>query len=709
MLNVFFKEEKDYTSQLSPVKNYIDQLAYFVSKQKNIPLEEARTRSIAYVKKNFKDPAIRYFERQENGDREVKDSTLLAYLTEHIKNKDVIAPTLTTYMNASVKESIIAKFASANVKNRAKAKKEGQQAKAEGNHELAVAKNNEQNNKKIYNNALSGLFGQAACVLYNQTAHNTLTSLTRTITSISNASNERLLSGNRYYPRPIDLLNSIVYISTYTNIEEVREAVEAFNLKLPTVQEVVESLRRSTDFYFHADRFYNEKIIPFLEKLDKYTLANIVYSGDLYHIRVHNSDFMRQVVADMTRVNETPKVLDDIGIIKTIPEPVLYFAHAVLFSKLSGYGKDYDKMNKDGVASMVYETSRNIMEAVTKYSKLFRAFFMSAALPNNSFRLNNMIRRVVLLSDTDSTCFTVDEWVTWYKDGEFIVDNESIALGGCLAYIASQAIVNTLANISSSINVSRENLFGLAMKNEFLWTAHAPCEVSKHYYAYTVMQEGNVFMQPEIEIKGVHLKNSAVSVDIIKDSKKLIEHILSSVHNNKKISLTEIVKHIVDIENRIISSVRAGEPIFLKRSKIKDKTAYSQDEFKSPYQRHVLWEEVFAPVYGNLPVPPYGVVKVPTTITSPVALKEWLSSIEDLELRDRLSSWLARYSKKDLPTIYLNEDKVKGGGIPKEILPIINTRQIVFDSTMQHRIILETLGALVNPDLLVQEQFGNLL
>ena len=60
----------------------------------------------------------------------------------------------------------------------------------------------------------------------------------------------------------------------------------------------------------------------------------------------------------------------------------------------------------------------------------------------------------------------------------------------------------------------------------------------------------------------------------------------------------------------------------------------------------------------------------------------------------------------DLPTIYLNETYIKSNGIPKEILNVIDIKRIILDVTMQHRIILETLGIMLYNDLLVSEQFN---
>mgnify|MGYP005859707957 CR=1 FL=1 len=79
------------------------------------------------------------------------------------------------------------------------------------------------------------------------------------------------------------------------------------------------------------------------------------------------------------------------------------------------------------------------------------------------------------------------------------------------------------------MNIANENLNVLSMKNVFLWLTHVLCEISKHYFAYTGIQEGSVFKKPDIEIMGVHLKNSAIPKFIIQDAKEIMKYILSSV------------------------------------------------------------------------------------------------------------------------------------------------------------------------------------
>lgn len=708
MLNIFYKDKKEYTNQLNPVLGYLEQLTNYIHIVKNISLEEAKVKAKLVLQKHFKDKEIKYFERNEFGDREVKEGTLLSYINNNIKDKNILVPTFTSYVNANVKKSILSEFILENVKRRSVAKKAGQKAKAEGNMDLADSKNNEQNNMKMYNNSLSGSFAQMACILHNPTAHSTLTSITRAITSLSNASNEKLIAGNRMYPRISDVINNIIYITTYANIEQIEKTVKKYNLHIPTVDETISVLKYSSDLYFSDTALYNTKVKPLLKRLNGYQLAAICYIGDLYHIRKFNDCFMRSLIIGLTQKVMVPDTDDSVLTdIYKLNENILNLVHHIFFTEVKGKGKDYAKMyeSKDGLVSSIYATAKHIEELLFMYKEFFNCFFMTDIIPSGSFRLQYMRRRTVVLSDTDSTCFTLDEWVKWYK-GEFIITDETTALAGSIAYIAGQAIINQLAILSRCMNVSDDNLNTLAMKNEYLWQVHSPCEVSKHYFAYTVIQEGNVFKEPDIEIKGVHLKNSAVPKAVIADSKDLIKYILSTIASNNKFKFNYVLDRVKQLEKDIHDSVYKGEPVYLKKSKIKNKEAYAKDEFMSPYARHTLWVDVFSYKYGDIQEPPYDVIKIPTVVTSRTALNNWLESIMDVELRDRLRAWLVKYNKKDLPTIYLNDTYILSYGIPIEILNVIDINRIIMDVTIQHRVILETLGVMLYDNILVSDQFS---
>lgn len=707
MQDIFFNPKETYTTALSPVKTYAEQLTFYIQHKKGWSQERAANKAKEIIRANFKDKNVKCFERLENGDRVLKDTTLLNYIRDNLKDGNILTPTFTSYMSGKKVKSILSEFITVSVSKRSKAKKEAHIAKAEGNMLLADNKNNEQNNLKTYNNSMSGAFAQRSCILYNPSNHSTLTSLTRTMTSMSNASNERVIAGNRYYARPIDVMNNIVYIANITDVEAIRKAIRAFNLYVPTVEDTVSVLKRSSDLYFGDHYYYKEKITPFLQSLQPEHLAAICYSGDFFHIRRFNSSFVKNVLKELSiKVTTTTADSDVVAKLHALDENLVNFVHHIFFTDLKGKGKDYQKLKDTGIPDNIYVTCLNAIEVMKRYKQFFNAFFMTQVMPVNSFRLKNMVRRTVVLSDTDSTCFTLDEWVKWYKDGEFWIDDETIAVGGAISYITTQVIVNLLRILSRNLNIEESLIDKIGMKNEFLWLAHVPAEVSKHYYAYTVLQEGTVLTKPEIEIKGAHLKSSAVPKFVIEDGKALMTDILTRLSNNEKLNFTSIVKGVISLEQKIRDSVFKGESTFLKRSKINVAESYALEATKSPYARHTFWNTVFGPKYGEFVEPPYDVVKIPTTIRSKTALKAWVDSVEDLGLKARLSEWLIANNKGNLPTIYLNDTYVNGSGIPEEILSIIDIDRIILDVTIQHRVIIESLGVVLYKEKLISQQFN---
>ena len=706
MQDVFFSAKESYTQPLNPFRAYLEQLTSYIQTTRSLPQEKAAELAKTIFKERFRDRPLKCFERLENGDRIVKDTTLSRYINDNLKEGNILTPTFTSYQPRERRKSILSEFIFVSVAKRAVAKKEAHAAKAQGNMLLADSKNNEQNRLKTYNNSMSGSFAQEACILHNPSNHSTLTSITRTMTSLSNANNERIIAGNRYYPRGLDILNNLVYIVSRTNEKAIEEAMQRFDLYYPSVEDTVKVLRRSSDLYFSDRQYYETRIVPYLQKLSRVQLASICYSGDLYHLRRMNPDLIKRILDELTqRVHVEQSNESHAKALKEVDSAIVTFVTHIFFKDLKGKGKNYFEMLDTHLPASILATCENVQKVLLSYKQFFATFFMTDIMPCNAFRLKNMRRRTVVLSDTDSTCFTLDEWAKWYKGGEFIVDEKTIAVGGAIAYITTQTIVHLLRTLSRNLNIDTELIDKLGMKNEFLWLTHVPAEVSKHYYAYTVLQEDTVHKEPEIEIKGVYLKNSAVPRFVIEDGTRLMTEILEKVSTNRKVNFDEVVQRVVKLEEDVLDSVKQGSTVFLKKSKIRTADAYALEAEKSPFARHVFWNEVFGPKYGEFPEPPYDVIKLPTVLRTKTALNEWLESITDLALRSRLTDWLVRNNKKNLPTLYLNDTHVIGSGVPPEILSVVNTNRIILDVTSQHRVILETLGPMLYTDRLVKDQF----
>jgi len=702
----FLLDESHYQSETDILRNYLEQASYYLHKKKNIPLEEAQNKIKAIMKQRLKNPTIAALVRDETTlDRKAEHTTLLDYIYSSKKENNIIAPTFTTY--SKDKSSILAEFIKENVKRRSAAKKEAHKAKAEGNMEVYKFKNNEQQTMKIYNNSLSGAFAQKANILYNDTGHNTLTTITRTVGSIINANNEKLITGNRFYYDVDSILNNINYIISTVDLDKNFKTAMKYGLHIPSYDDVMQVIRRSSDLYYVND---DKKILEsYVKLMDDRERTSFVYAGDLYHIRKYNEKFMRSLIEDFTAIDDT-WVYDDVDKLSeslhALPESILNYIHQIFFHDVKGYGKDYKRLGDVAVLNKMLSTAYRLMNTIDRYQDFIFSFISTDAIPSSANKMKYMRRRAVVLSDTDSTCFTVDDWTRWYFNTEILeASTEMIRVASCISFFATESISHILAKVSANMNVKREHLHILNMKNEFLWTFHLPTEVSKHYAALTVMQEGSVFAKEEMEIKGVHLKNSAIHKSITTAFKDLIEDIFKTLSRGELLKMREIVDRIAAIETKIEEGVLAGDPIYFTKSTIKEKTAYALDETKSPYARHTFWKEVWESAYGIIPEPPYYCIAVPTTITNITSLRNWLETLPPTEFKDKLVTWLERNKKKDLPTLYLNMEYVATKGLPDVVKPIVNVKGIIINLTLSFRLLLEALGVYLHEGKTIKEHF----
>lgn len=699
--NAFLLDPDQYKRNIDPIGDWARQTALYASRMLGRPYEEC----LEHLRKKIRNktikpvnPTVVYYQRGDNGDKHKKTIPLLAYITDVIQNKEILAPTFTTYLHPSVKQSLIVDFMDQNVTLRSKFKKLSQKYKAAGEEELGKYYHQAQDGAKRDNNACSGGFVAEGVIISNKSAHSTLTSMTRSMSSLSNASNERLIEGNRHYHTVDIALNNVISIVTETDHKVIREAIDTFRLTVPSVEDVMHCIKRSTDPYF-SDSSQLRQIQDFVEKLNEEERASVVYTGDLYHLRILNEHFIRTLLTEMSRRGMPVEVEDPIKKIHSYDESIVNFAHQICISLMEGHGKDYAKMPHDSVLILA-DTCRLIQESVEKYRLLFRAFFLTKNSPATISTIPFMTRRSVVLSDTDSTMFSTDNWVLWYF-GEMTYKDEDYAVGGAVSFIATQSIAHLLAIFSANMNVARNRLFTLSMKPEYVFPVFAQTSVAKHYYTYTKVQEGNVFGKVKFEVKGVHLKDSSVPVNIIEQSSSNMKKILDTVMSGKPISLMEHIEDLAKMEREIIDSLYSGEVKYLKRIRIKEASSYKQEAELSNYAYYTLWERCFAPAYGSTPPPPFGAVRIPLDLGSRTKLALWVESIKDTPTGKLLGDWVREKNANGLSTMAIPISHCLSHGVPEELKKAMDVRRIVLALTKSQRIVLESLGYFPKRDRMI--------
>lgn len=706
--NPFVLDKVDYKRDIDPIRHYIEDAAKFISTMTGDPIEKCAAFVKESLKKGgifeFKDPTIKYYDRENYEDRVEKQGTLLSYLMESIRNQELIAPTLTTYINPKEKQSILVEFVDENVAIRSKAKKAMFAAKMEGNTDLESFKNSEQSNAKISNNSISGGHVSTSTPLFNKTSHSTLTSNCRSTSGYGNANNEKMLSGNRHYHHPTIVINNIVSLANRTDMVKLKSVMDLYNLHYPSPEEAMECVLFSTRFYWKSSK--QEKIIAeLLQKLTPLERAGFVYIGDLFHIAMYNDvvarDFIGRLATPVYRHFEEP-----VKAIKSMREEFIPLACQLWPEEMKDITSEQKEKGMKGVewkelkTNIPYDFERLCKIAATMestgqiledYRPFIDCFFVTINVPASLAFFPTSIRRSALTSDTDSTIFTVQDWVQW-KTGKMLVDDETNRVAAVMIFLAAESITHILARMSANFGIETERIHQVAMKNEYKFDVFVPTQVGKHYFAYIGCQEGNLYIDYEMEIKGVHLKSSNVPASIMKKAVAMMQGIMDAAKNGEKISIAEKLAYVAQIEREIVTGVVAGDSSYFRSLQIKSSNSYTKEPEQSPYMHYLLWQRIFAKKYGDTDPPPYAVYKVPVYLPNAKSIQSWLSKIQDNHIRTEWESYFKETGKKSISTLLLPQQRVAVHGIPEEILLVADLRRTVLDCTSVFYIILETIG-----------------
>jgi len=698
---VFKRPIDKYNSiDISPTDEYIKQMSYLVARDKQIPLEKAKDIVVDILNSSdITNPLVKYKYRTSNGDMIVKEDTLEDYIKDVKDSGDVIVPSFTTYKHPSVQKSIHANFLSINIARRKDHKHAEFKYKQLGDVNQQKYNNVMQKVLKIFNNSLSGAYASKSTTLFNPSAHYTLTSITRSVASIGNAITESLVAGNKLFYKPEIVYSYISSIISNCKQSVIEYAIDKYKLHIPTPDEVYKSIMYSTKYYW-SDDIEEAYIHQLLCKLSGYELAAILYTNDLWHLRMHNEELVKTMLTNMSK--KVTGITNDPIYLKKAPEGIANMVHIICANDIKGMDVDYDKLVGTETLTILASTAKNTIEQLAVYKVLFRTFFTTEIMPTSIAYVKDMIRDSIVLSDTDSTCGSYDMWIKWYY-GNIRFSEEATALSAAVMTINTQVMDHNIKIFAKNMNVDNNLVELLKMKNEFFWSVFIAANVNKHYFADTLIQEGNVYKNPEIEIKGVHFIGSAANQDIVSKTVSMMKEILYKISNNEKISILEYVTKVADMERELHKKILSGNIDIYKLEKIKEPNSYKDEPTKSPYINHILWDTVFADKYGNAGKPTYNVIKIPTVINSKKDFELFISNISDVDIKDKLSNFVTKYNKDIIRTFRLPVSIISTAGVPVELHNIIDYKGIILDNLTSARLVLESIGfyTKVNTELLM--------
>ena len=706
--NPFINKNTDYKRDYNIVKKYVNDTAFYVHKMKNIPIDEAKDKIKSLIKSDkvsINNPKILMLEREDNLDKIQKEYNFLDYIKDVQDSNSILSPSLTTYVHPDVKESVSGMYLGSKMAQRKEVKKRGHVAEMEKDFVLASYCYNLQTAIKIIVNSVSGAHGSVGTPLYNHSAHPTLTSTCRCATSYANANNERYLEGMRHYWSYETAQSDIISIVANSDYKKIQSTMDEFNLSHPSGELVISTLKRSCYQYWRDEKKF-EKLVELINTLTPIERSAYLFTQDLYSLFIANEDFVKAMIKEFAHCPND--LVDDPDYwVSQLDQDMLMSVSIIAGDYLNGRTlnkvKDTDQINYKKFGSVI----KNFIVVREKYKNLISTFWKTDHMPTSVGLYPAAIRKCVIVSDTDSTIFTVADWVS-RVDGNISFGSVGKSIATVMVYFSSQTLKHVLAKYSAYMGVIPERIFQLTMKNEFMMESLMLTSKSKHYAYRVIAKEGNVYSTAALDIKGVSLRNSKVPDSIRAALKKMIDDILEDIKVKGKVSILEYLHRVGDLEYEILNKIKSGSSGYLTRHKIRDKDAYRKP-MSTAYYYYEFWQNTFGKKYGMINELPSTAVKVSFNFSNQTQFKKWLDKLDDVDLAKDIKDFLAKTNRKYLKFMLVPLDVAINKGIADEILSGTDIRQVVYSSTEGFYLLLESLGYYCQNDTnsrLIYDNYG---
>ena len=602
----------DYTEDRSRPKilaNYLDQMCKYLKLQNpNADADVIEKFVKSQIKKHAKIPQVEFVHHKTEGNDDIRTLSLDKFVTEIVADSN-LSPSGSMYYQISKKESFLRRTVEGKIKARNAFKKLYLDFAAKGMAREADYYHKAQANAKIFNNAITGGMLVVQFILGCKAGFNAITSVGRISVKQGYSFIERAVNGNIYLPTTDEVISYIVNQSRAVH-KDFPTIMAKYRIYVPTCDDVFKYLLKSLEHYLYKpDTTAIELCIANLTDMER---AYVFYVGCLSNLCKFNeapmkgwidSCFLQRPIDPSLFANID---IDDIKLFKgdvmTLMLTTNYQVLGRMVDKPDRWNspKDAAKTNPEGLKEFIY-IGKHFLKNFERFVPALKTIMqINITLPKLTNQ-NKMARETVPLSDTDSNIFSTQELVRW-KRGKLDFSQESYEMNALVTFILSQSLEHVFAKLSSGFGCDPKDIFRISMKNEFLYPILISTALSKHYLAIATMQEGFLLPTPRRDIKGVGFRSSTYPKPIKDRFDDFVVDLFSKIQEGNQIRAAEVLQHVCDTERMIYDSISNSESTYLQTVSIKDEADY-KDADKSSYFYYKMWEEVFAPDFGEMVIP----------------------------------------------------------------------------------------------------------
>lgn len=202
----------------------------------------------------------------------------------------------------------------------------------------------------------------------------------------------------------------------------------------------------------------------------------------------------------------------------------------------------------------------------------------------NFFRAENASnhkRKSVITVDTDSNFIYLKPYLDFFMEKfpdriNMNDNNHLISIINLITYQLTHVINETCLKFTEDNNVPESVRSRLNFKNEFCLQRIMLTPNKKNYASILLMQEGNIFNNPKLDIKGLPIRKVSVNKNIRDYYTEILEN---DILKEKNINLSKIIGKYKELENIVSNSLSNGEINYVIPSKVNEIESY-----KLPYQ-----------------------------------------------------------------------------------------------------------------------------
>lgn len=662
-------ETPEKIRRLNLMEEYVNMQTAYICRMTGKPENEVRTKIKQIMEQRYKPKRIKLLRSVSYGNVKFVEQDLWGFLKW--TNDYMLTPSGSVYKPPYQAKSIISQMVVDKLAERKKIKKI--QLKAEGAGDEVLAKRcwYQQATIKINCNSLPGGFGSAFNIFYDKPNYNTITSTARCMISRAYTTCEQLLGGNFAWFTIEELKNFIlIQIRNMPPAEQVEQCVRKYKLKVPTKDQLFGFYEETIRQYVPTGSL--DEVKHLINSLSQTEVTFLWYYCNLRHIMWGNEEVFRPYidhVLDVSNIEVNENVTKDDAF--KIDDTVTTVTTVAFAELLGNYGiVDICNDHPEYIPKLV-AYSKATEKRLHVLDLLMDTFVNTGAEILETHKKPMTWRNTTIVSDTDSVIFTADAWDSWYRKGKMDVTQESYKIASLVIYWLHHAVKFALLRFSVTFGVTGEAVTRLAMKNEFLYPLMLIFDAKKTYVGIQKVKEGVILPTPKADVKGQTLRGSSICTEALDFSENLmIKDILENVMDGP-ISGEALIKKVQNFEQEIARSIKDQEQTYLKITSLKYERDYANPESASVIKAWEFWQQVFAEKYGDIHPPTK--VKTFEVIHPSKDYYQWLEK-ESPDIFKKLQKYLV--TKQKLPN-HLIVNPV-GNVIPKEMIPLVNVRAVIW-------------------------------